>query len=291
MAAPILRPLASLITAATEPLSSTYYPYPLANTLHAARIHMAYRGRTEMLGFKGKKSRLVDWAGFLIMCWGGSFLTSFLVGLPPPQLLSIHPWINYLSVHIILSVLLPTLPAPRTLDTFLPVIDALTRSFPITGAVLTTQSHPNPTIRSNLFFQLILGGLSSSGGGLIASTLNVFSPTWSFGTPPILNAGFWGTMDFWAGVVGAGVFGLLTRSNEGYAPVLARINGGKDTAIMTVLGARSVVVLVLTVLFAGRAVATHWVGGKAVANAKARQVGAGEAFKGNGTAIEMKKRQ
>jgi hypothetical protein len=66
MAAPILRPLASLITAATEPLS-VYYPYALANTLHAARIHMAYRGRTEAMGFKGKKSRLVDWAGFLIM--------------------------------------------------------------------------------------------------------------------------------------------------------------------------------------------------------------------------------
>jgi hypothetical protein len=95
-------------------------------------------------------------------------------------------------------------------------------------------------------------------------------------------------MDFWAGFVGAGVFGLLTRSNESYAPVLARINGGKDTAIMTVLGARSVVVLVLTVLFACRAVMTHWVG-RSTVQAKVRQVGG--AVKGNGTAIEMKKRQ
>ncbi len=71
MAAPALRPLASLITLASQPISSVFYPYPLASTLHAARIHAAYRGRSEAMGFGRRGAKAKSWgveiAGYLIM--------------------------------------------------------------------------------------------------------------------------------------------------------------------------------------------------------------------------------
>lgn len=183
-----------------------------------------------------------------------------------------------------MTLFVPALPAPATLDTLLPVIDALARSFPITGAVLGVSAHPNPAIRGSLLFQLILGALASSGGGLAASTFNVFSSSWSFSTPPVLSAGIWGSMDVWAGALGAAIFGLLTQSHPAYGPAIAALNGGKEGAIMTPLGARSVVVLVLTGLFAARAVVTHHMASPQASKARQQVRQAG----GNATAgIEL----
>lgn len=236
-----------------------------------------------------KKGVLVNWAGFLVMvsqqpngkrgkkltwhqAWGGSFLTSFLLGVPAPQLLSPLPLINYLSVHILLSTLVPTtsLPPPHLLDPLVILFDALMRTFPISGAVLSAVGHTNPAIRSSTMMQMILGGLSTSGGGLVASTLNVFSPDWSLSTPPMLFAGWTAYFDFVAGAIGAAVFGLVTASTPFWADVSQQLNSsiflggsadvgskGVASATMTPLGARSLVCFVLCVLYAGRALAMH----------------------------------
>jgi hypothetical protein len=65
----LLGPLAYLIDLASAPLSPLF-PFPLATTLHAARVGLAYKGRTKALGFDGAmkaRGRGVEWAGYLVM--------------------------------------------------------------------------------------------------------------------------------------------------------------------------------------------------------------------------------
>jgi hypothetical protein len=66
----ILRPLALMVETATIPISPTFYPFPLATTLHALRISHAYKGRVKALGHDGAmKARglAVELAGYLMM--------------------------------------------------------------------------------------------------------------------------------------------------------------------------------------------------------------------------------
>ncbi|GHJ85761.1 hypothetical protein NliqN6_2163 [Naganishia liquefaciens] len=269
----VLGPLAYIIDLAATPISN-FYPFPLATTLHAARVGLAYKGRVKALGFDGAmkaRGRAVEWAGYLVMCWGGSFITSFLQQTPPPQLLSPLPWINYISTYLFVTNpgFVALLPSPAILDTILPIVDGLTRSFPISGAVLSSSAHGNPAIRSSVMFQILLGGLSASGGGLAATTLNVFNPEWRLSTPPILFSGIMGSLDFVAGCVAAVIFGFLTGSHPAYAPFVQAARTivlGADVAekpsasnaLMTVLGARSVVVFFLSIVYAWRAFVLHW---------------------------------
>lgn len=153
------------------------------------------------------------------------------------------------------------------MDTILPIIDGLTRSFPISGAVLSTSNHANPAIRNSLTFQLLCGGLSASGGGLAATTLNVFNPEWRLSTPPILFSGLLGSLDFLAGAAAAGIFGFLTASHPAYVPYIQAVRSSvfgidekpaANNALMTVLGARSAVVAFLAAVYAARAFVLHW---------------------------------
>lgn len=116
-------------------------------------------------------------------------------------------------------------------------------------------------------FQLLLGGLSASGGGLAATTLNVFNPEWRLSTPPILFSGLLGSLDFLAGAAAAGIFGFLTASHPAYVPYSKAIRASAfgveekpsaSNALMTVLGARSVVVAFLAAVYASRAFVLHW---------------------------------
>jgi hypothetical protein len=185
-------------------------------------------------------------------------------------LLSPLPWINYISTYLFVTNpgIIALLPSPAVLDTILPIIDGLTRSFPISGAVLSTSNHASPAIRSSLMFQILLGGLSASGGGLAATTLNVFNPEWRLSTPPILFSGILGSLDFIAGCAAAGIFGFLTGSHPAYVPYIQAAHSivlgdvvekpGTNNALMTVLGARSVVVLFLSMVYASRAFYLHW---------------------------------
>lgn len=193
----------------------------------------------------------------ILQAWGGSFLTSFLLSAPPPQLLSPLPLINYLSVHLILSLIFPvsSIPPPHFLDPLIFLLDALMRTFPISGAVLSTANHPNEAIRSSLMFPLVLGGLSTSGGGLIASTLNVFGPEWKFSTPPILFAGWPAYFDFVAGAIGAATY--IATSHPIVANLLGAVKSETGIAAVSVLSARSLVCLVLCVLYAGRALTLY----------------------------------
>jgi hypothetical protein len=65
----VLGPLAYIIDLAAAPVSNLY-PFPLATTLHAARVALAYKGRVKALGFDGAmkaRGRGVEWAGYLVM--------------------------------------------------------------------------------------------------------------------------------------------------------------------------------------------------------------------------------
>jgi hypothetical protein len=65
-----LRPLALLISTCSTPISPTFYPFPLATTLHALRISHAYKGRVKALGHEGAmkvRGRAVELAGYLAM--------------------------------------------------------------------------------------------------------------------------------------------------------------------------------------------------------------------------------
>lgn len=206
-------------------------------------------------------------------CWGGSFLTSLLTFSPPPQLLSPLPLFNYLSTYLTLTHprLLPLYPSPATLDTVLPIIDALTRSFPISGTVLACANHINPAIRGSWMYQIILGGLAASGGGIAATTLGVFNPEWRVSTPPVLHSGWLGSLDFTAAAIASAIFGFLINSNPAYTEIrksipyfsssLTTITKPDGTThiepLMTTLGARSVVVLFLSLVYATRAYVLH----------------------------------
>lgn len=213
-------------------------------------------------------------------------MNALLMGTPPPQLLTAWPLINYISVYAVINspFISPYHPTSETLDTVVPLIDGLTRAFPISGAVLACSTHSNPAIRNSLMYQIILGGISASGGGMVASTLNVFSPEWRLSTPPILSSGFLGSLDFVAAAVSSVIFGLLTSSHPVYVgatnylstlPYLspasnkAAASSGAAGPLMTVLGARSVVVLFLSIVYATKAYVLH--GSPSVARVKARR--------------------
>jgi hypothetical protein len=50
---------------------------------------------------------------------------------------------------------------------------------------------------------MIIGALSSAGGGTAAATLATWTSQWSMSTPPIFRAGvgLWGSMDVWGGSI------------------------------------------------------------------------------------------
>ena len=88
-----------------------------------------------------------------------------LLGLPPPQLISSTPWIIYPTVHVLLSTAFRffSLPDARFLDTALPLVDAVTRSAPICGAVDAVRYHKNEAISYSLTAQIISSAVASAG--------------------------------------------------------------------------------------------------------------------------------
>lgn len=202
--------------------------------------------------------------------WGGTFINSFLLSTPPPQLLDLTTFTQFVSIY--LAVNNPRVaafhPTQATLDTIVPVLDALCRTFPIAAAVGLASNHTNPMIRGSLLYQFILGGFAAAGGGTLVRTFNMFSADWKLSTPPILYSGLVGSVDFLAGAVAAGVYGFLSLSHPVYvdmANTLARLPHVSDpnviekgtweasTPLMSPLGAKSVVVLVLAIIYATKA--------------------------------------
>lgn len=192
-----------------------------------------------------------------------------MLSLPPPQILSASPSINYLSTHLLVGFLLSAFgsPSSKTLDTFLPLIDAILRTGAITSSVNIVRAHPNPAVSSSLFLQLLIGAISSSGGGVSAATFGVWEPTWGLRTPPVLNADWVGSLDVWSGSIAAAVYGYLAGTHPEYARARAYLSHGDGAEkvlevdpLMTPLGARSAATVVLTVLYAYRTYRTHYGG-------------------------------
>lgn len=191
-------------------------------------------------------------------------MSNFLMFQPPPQLLSIKPYINYLAVHVLFGYVIDFLPSPKVIDTSLPLIDAIMRTGSICGAVQLAHTHSNPAIASSLFFQLLIGAVASAGGSVTASTLGVWNQEWSLRVPPFLRGGLIDTLDLWSGSLAAAVYGCLLGLHPAYEPYTRFLSGQGEkyvagTPLMSPLEARSTTVLVLTALYAFRVYKTHYV--------------------------------
>lgn len=282
----VLSPVISL----NSGLASTYLPtlpLPLAFVLHAARVSLAYRGVRSVLRVKAEvkegsngKSKddsegvLYDLAGFLVMAWGGSFLTAYLSNSTPLQLISPLPLVTYTLVHIYLGVLLSVIPpiSPLWLDTLLPLLDGATRSNAIIGGINIARNHPsNPLLRESLLFQLLLGTLGACGGGQMAGTLGVFNRQkegWSLTTPPILKArSILEAIDVVAALAGAIAYSFSTNSHADWIKVVNfKYNpfaSSKDAPPLKAFAlthdqGQALATLVVAACFAYRAVMVHW---------------------------------
>ena len=261
MLATALAPLASVNARLALPVHPTLYPFPLATTLHALRVAIAYRSICTAFGSRRRAEKhsaadlrispLHDAAGFLVMAWGGGFIANYLLCQIPGQLLTIWPWINYLSVYFITSwvVTVAGSPSAKLLDLTLPVLDGATRTAATYGGINMVLNHANPAARSSLLLQIIIGTISACGGGISAFTLNVFDPLgWSFTTPPFLKAkSLVEFTDIIAPAMASAVFGVLTLSHPGYGGVLSVVHG--DKAVLSQEGGKAVISLVIGVCF------------------------------------------
>lgn len=263
----VLRPVAdSLLFLTSKTVHPTLFPYLWGPTLHAARISLAYQTNARRHPGYGKLPWATYIAGYLIMCWGGTLTAHFLCGLPPPQLYSIHPYINYVAVHVALTMLVAIFPQilsqNKFIDTALLPIDALLRTNAVTGALSLLQ---NPTVAPELaaspLFHAILGAAGSAGGGVAAGTLNLWSPDWQLGTPVLLRGrGAMATLDVWGGALVAAVFSTVSL-HPAYAPVFVGLAEqgfvAKDLTLST-LGAKSVAALTFVALFGTRVWNTYY---------------------------------
>ncbi|KAG6806854.1 hypothetical protein H0H92_009835 [Tricholoma furcatifolium] len=266
-----------------QPVHATLFPYPIAPTVHAARISLAYQTNARAAGGK------LPWGtyiiGYLIMTlqtWGGTVITHHLLNLTPPMLYSPTPWTIYLTTHLLLTLLttlFPAILAPRTLsllDTVLFPLDALVHTGAVTGttALLSTSASVSPLLKSSPITHLIIGAFASASGGLSASTLGTWTPSWALSTPPVLRAPTltalaWGSMDIWGGALVAAVHGTLSGNKAfgGVAQVMKAY--GWRMVVRSNTEAKALAAAVLSVCFAARVYRTHWAA-QAQAPAKAQ---------------------
>lgn len=195
------------------------------------------------------------------MAWGGGFISNYLLCQIPGQLLTVWPWINYLSVYATVTALISIVgaaPSAKLLDLWLPVLDGATRTAATYGGIQMVLNHANPAARSSLLLQVIIGTVSACGGGISAFTLNVFDPLgWSFSTPPFLKArSLVELTDIVAPALASAVFGVLTLSHPSYASVLSLVHGGSK-GVLSQEGGKALISLVIGSCFFVRAIWLH----------------------------------
>ncbi|KAL1741152.1 hypothetical protein HDZ31DRAFT_46053 [Schizophyllum fasciatum] len=263
----VLRPVAdALVFMTNTTVHPTLFPYLWGPTLHAARISLAYQANARKQPGYSKMPWATYIAGYLIMCWGGTLTAHFLCGLPPPQLYSFHPYINYGAVHLALTLLLSVFPQILTqakiFDTALVPVDAFMRTNAVTGALSLLQ-HPRvaPELVTSTLFHLILGAAGSAGGGVAAGTFSLWSADWRLDTPVFLRGrGTMATLDLWGGSLVAAVYGTFSL-HPAFAPVfVCLVEQGlvaKDLTLST-LGARAMGALTFMALFGLRVWHTHY---------------------------------
>ncbi|TIB29923.1 hypothetical protein E3P85_02939 [Wallemia ichthyophaga] len=259
----VLRALSVLIEGSGVDVHRVLYPFPWITTLHAARISLAYTAKSQAEYETERESETVSeslrppkrshiaayMGNYLVLAWSGSILIASILQQPYTQLLSPYPLINYVTVHMFLRYL-PTPPA-QVVDFACPLVDGLLRSGALTGAVLGSARHPN--YAHSLFPQLVLGTLAPSAGSLIGGVLGVTRPLgWSLSTPHPLRdgVGWIDTLELWIALLCTVLYGVLTHSHPDYTAI-------SDSPSHTHLGARSVVMLVLTCAYFFKAVVVH----------------------------------
>lgn len=73
------------------------------------------------------------------------------------------------------------------MDSIFAPIDAICRSGAIIGALSAVTNHPNPAVANSLLAQIIIGAVSSVGGGAAAGFFGVWDKEWSLKTPAFLK--------------------------------------------------------------------------------------------------------
>lgn len=193
-----------------------------------------------------------------------------LLSLPPPPLYSFQPYINYLSTHLLLTLLFNYFPTlldnAQTLDTFVFPLDAILRVNSITSTLNLlsptefdplqpptptpiTISPNNPLLYTSPLFRLILGAVACAGGSVSASTLSTWTSDWRLTTPTFLSplshgwkAGALGSLDVWSGALAGLIYDTLTAC-PAYQGLLIRIPA---LSVMEPVEAKAVAVLFLS---------------------------------------------
>ncbi|KAJ7497209.1 hypothetical protein FB451DRAFT_1386507 [Mycena latifolia] len=248
--------ITSGLAALGTPVHSTLFPYVWGTTLHAARISLVFH--TNMRASSSRLSWGAHIFGFLLMCWGGSLASHWLLSLPPPQLYAPGPWINYSAVHLLFTALFYYLPIPDAALTnaVLFPLDALLRANSVLHTIsLLAIPSVNPLLVASPLFHFILGAAASAGGGLLGGTFSLWTPNWQFSTPPPLRTGVWGlwsTLDIWAGGLVASTYSVLT-AHPAFLPL--RASFASEPQPMSALDAKVASAAVMIVLFGLRVAA------------------------------------
>lgn len=97
-----------------------------------------------------------------------------------------------------------------------------------------------------MLFNLLLGAVAPSGGGILAVTFQTYTPNWSFTTPLFLRdeVPFWALLDVWGGAIVAGAFGILSGHPAFAGTAYADVKLGRG------LDPRTVAVSIFVGLFA-----------------------------------------
>ncbi|KAI8452366.1 hypothetical protein BY996DRAFT_6431870 [Phakopsora pachyrhizi] len=245
-----LRRISNFLEFISKPIHESMVPIPIIPIIHAARISAIYRSLRNTAG--GKTSFTADLAGFLLMSWGGSIVSCILLGLPMPQLLSFTPILVYSSIHLAMPSF-KHLPTAKTLDTILPLLDALIKTSTVAAGVDMCRNHEKRIVAESLSIQLFIGAISASGGGILSQTMSVWEPSWRLCRPHFLQEGsiLAGT-DVWSGALTAGIYGYLTSSH----PFYTRSKPDSSSAYSD-LEAKTLAACFLTLILLWKAYKTH----------------------------------
>ncbi|WVQ83373.1 hypothetical protein IAT38_005514 [Cryptococcus sp. DSM 104549] len=259
----------------TTPIHPVYLPYLRFGAIHAARVTTVWAVMTK--GRKGKVGVLQDLFGYLVLAWGGSTVTSLLLGQAPSWLISPTPWIIYPSVYALLvptglsSYITSTAPA-LLFNITTAFVDGMTRSTSLSALpALVAASTTGIAANASWWTYALLSALGITSGGLIVGLLGLNEASWTIGVPSLLKGGVLGTLDAWGAALVGLVYLALTAHIEEVAPLgeaLAAVlpadvtHGAQGKAIVDPLHARAICVLLFGSLLAVRAVALAWQGRK-----------------------------
>ncbi|KIY52119.1 hypothetical protein FISHEDRAFT_35661 [Fistulina hepatica ATCC 64428] len=268
-----LWPFADFLYYLSIPVHPTWFPYPVATVLHAGRISLAFQANARRVGAFDRLTWSAYITGFLIMCWGGGLISHALLALPPPQLYSFGPYINYLTIHLCFTALTHMFPSilnhNKALDTLLFPVDALVRTKAIIGTIsLLGLPEVDPVLAESPLAHLILGAIGSSGGGVMAATLSTWTTQWSFSTPIFLRPGVgWiDTIDVWGGALVAAVYSIFSLQSTFYPVFITSLDQQVINLklALSFIDAQAFSGLVLTILFGIRVYQIHYMSKVAV---------------------------